>query len=330
MIPSRDTKETVYRTLHALCQRLPQDQASNCDLQVKMFLPKILQQTPGQLQPGDSCMAFGLCGAHKEEPLTLPHRATHEDTPSSALGSADRSQALFNPACALCLFVIKKLESLLPTNVTEDALIKLMGEVCDLLPESYKDQCDDFIAKYGTQIVGIPPIVCGAPHYLHAVACLLVRGAGGSRSVPPSSQCVIGSTSISHCQPSPDIAEPSLPSDCESCRTLAVLSRLNNGPNSTQPETSSFLQSVCVHYPNAIPKCEAFTKIYGPQLQKVFGNQMGSKHVCETAELCVPQQKVEPLGKERCTWGPSYWCKDVQTAQRCGNLAFCEKFMWKE
>ncbi|XP_011613996.1 surfactant protein Bb [Takifugu rubripes] len=304
MIPSRDTKETVYRTLHALCQRLPQDQASNCDLQVKMFLPKILQQTPGQLQPGDSCMAFGLCGAHKEEPLTLPHRATHEDTPSSALGSADRSHALFNPACALCLFVIKKLESLLPTNVTEDALIKLMGEVCDLLPESYKDQCDDFIAKYGTQIVEFL-LSSAAPHTI----CMLLH------------VCLYEEQAV---------PEPSLPSDCESCRTLAVLSRLNNGPNSTQPETSSFLQSVCVHYPNAIPKCEAFTKIYGPQLQKVFGNQMGSKHVCETAELCVPQQKVEPLGKERCTWGPSYWCKDVQTAQRCGNLAFCEKFMWKE
>lgn len=34
----------------------------------------------------------------------------------------------------------------------------------------------------------------------------------------------------------------------------------------------------------------------------------------QTAELCVP----ELLGKKRCTWGPSYWCKDVQTAQKCG------------
>lgn len=78
------------------------------------------------------------------------------------------------------------------------------------------------------------------------------------------------------------------------------------GSNSTQSETSSFLQSVCFHYPNAIPKvwpsvhtshpsvrrwavqsllcsfqCEAFTKIYGSQLQKVLGNQKDATRACE-------------------------------------------------
>lgn len=38
-----------------------------------------------------------------------------------------------------------------------------MGEVCDLLPESYKNQCDDFIAKYGTEIVEFL-LSSAAPH----------------------------------------------------------------------------------------------------------------------------------------------------------------------
>ena len=43
-------QETVYETLHALCQRLPKDQSvSDCDSQVKMHLPKLLQQSPGHL-----------------------------------------------------------------------------------------------------------------------------------------------------------------------------------------------------------------------------------------------------------------------------------------
>lgn len=37
----------VYETLRALCQRLPEQQASACGLQVKAYLPKVLQQTPG-------------------------------------------------------------------------------------------------------------------------------------------------------------------------------------------------------------------------------------------------------------------------------------------
>ncbi|XP_068559383.1 surfactant protein Bb [Cebidichthys violaceus] len=306
MISSRDAKETVYETLHALCQRLPREQASECDSQVKVYLPKVLQQTPGHLKPGETCMVFGLCAAHKEEVLKLSHHATNTGVSGSKLGSATGTHfsGQFNPACSLCLFVINKLETLLPKNMTEDALMKIMEEVCHLLPQSYKDQCDDFVDKYGTQIVEFL-LSSAAPHTI----------------------CVLLHVCLFKEQPVPEL---SLPSDCEFCRTLAVLSRLHLGLNATEPQTSSFLQSVCVLHPNAIPKCEAFIKIYSSRLQKVLGNQMDAQHACERADLCVAKKKLEPLGKNRCTWGPSYWCKDIQTAQKCGNQAFCEKYMWKE
>lgn len=98
----------------------------------------------------------------------------------------------------------------------------------------------------------IPLIVRGAPHHLHSVASLLVWGADASRSVSLDSESVLSADS--HTASPLLTPEPSLPSDCESCRTLALLGRLHNGPNSTQPETSSFLQSACFLYPNAIPK----------------------------------------------------------------------------
>lgn len=123
---------------------------------------------------------------------------------------------MFNPACAFCLFVIKKLESLLPPNVTEvtlvvnmsfitwndvkvtlfffflslqDALMKLMGEVCDLLPESYKNQCDDFIAKYGKEIVEFL-LSSAAPHTICTLLhlCLLEE-----QTVPGQSHWTVGS-----------------------------------------------------------------------------------------------------------------------------------------
>ncbi|KAM7391980.1 hypothetical protein PAMP_022626 [Pampus punctatissimus] len=303
MISSRDTKETVYESLHALCQHLPREQASECDVQVKMYLPKVLQQTPGHLKAGETCMVFGLCAANKDEKLLKsPRHGTNEDT--TALSEATDAHELFNPACTLCLFLIKKLETLLPKNMTEDTLMKLMEEFCYLVPESYKDQCDDFVTKYGVQIVEFL-LSSAAPHTI----CTLLH------------VCLFKDTRV---------PEVFLPSDCESCRTLAVLSRLHLGLNSTQTQTSSFLQSVCVHHPNAIPKCEAFTKIYGSRLQQVLGNQLDQQDACERADLCVATKKLEPLGKNRCTWGPSYWCRDLKTAQECGNQAFCEKYTWKK
>lgn len=41
--------------------------------------------------------------------------------------------------------------------------MKLMNEVCDLVPQSYEEQCDDFVAKYGTQIVEFL-LSSAAPH----------------------------------------------------------------------------------------------------------------------------------------------------------------------
>uniref|UniRef100_A0A665W1I0 Saposin B-type domain-containing protein n=1 Tax=Echeneis naucrates TaxID=173247 RepID=A0A665W1I0_ECHNA len=43
------SQETVYDALHALCLHLPRDQASECESQMRIYLPKVLQQAPGHL-----------------------------------------------------------------------------------------------------------------------------------------------------------------------------------------------------------------------------------------------------------------------------------------
>ncbi|XP_076003635.1 surfactant protein Bb [Genypterus blacodes] len=290
MISSKHTLEAIYESLHSLCRRLPSEQTAQCDSQVKTYLPKVLQHTAGDLNPDEACKFFGLCAVQSGQEVKLTHQAT-------------AAEQQLNPTCTLCVYVIKKLETLLPKNMTEETLQKLMTEVCDLLPESYKEECDDFVEKYGAEIIEFL-LSSAAPHSICALLHL----------------CLFQEVTTK---------ETFLPSDCESCRTLAVLSRLHLGLNATETQASSFLQSVCSLHPRAIPKCEAFTKIYGARLQKVLQNQKAYPDVCESAELCTVKTTVEPLGKNRCTWGPSYWCKDMMTAQTCGYVAFCEKRVWQ-
>ncbi|XP_061585167.1 surfactant protein Bb [Cololabis saira] len=304
MISGSDTKVSAYETLHGLCQRLPEDQASECESQVKTYLPKVLQPAPGHLKPEEMCVVFGLCAPSKKEGLEkLPHRVTSEHISSSALGTSANTQELFNPVCTMCLMIIKKLETLLPKNMTEETLKKIMGEVCELIPKSYKERCDDFVEKYGVQIVEFL-LSSAAPHTI----CTLLH------------LCLFEE------QPVPEVLYPS---DCESCQTLAALSRLHLGLNATESQLSGFLQSVCDHHPNAVPKCDAFIRIYGSQLQRILGNQMDVSHPCEKTDLCNSSKMTEPLGKNPCTWGASYWCKDPETAHKCDKWVFCEKFMWK-
>ncbi|XP_029916549.1 surfactant protein Bb [Myripristis murdjan] len=306
MISNKENQEVLYETLLALCQRLPAGQASECGIQVQIFWPKVLQYAAGYLKPGQACMVMGLCADQPEkEMLKPPHLLSDQDKSSLApiMGTSAHFREQISPQCTLCLFIMRKLEEMLPQNKTQEAVMKLMGEVCDFMPDKYKEQCHDFINSYGKEIIDFL-LSSAAPHTICAVLHLcLFKDTSGTEMIPPS--------------------------ECESCRTLAVLSRLHLGLNSTEPQTSSFLQSVCFHHPNAIPKCEVFTKIYGSRLQKVLGNQMDVPDACERADLCVAVKKPERLGKERCTLGPSYWCQDTKIAQKCGNLAFCEKYMWK-
>ncbi|KAF6729603.1 Prosaposin [Oryzias melastigma] len=253
MISSSDAKMTVYEALHAACLRLPKQQALQCHSQVKTYLPKVLQQTPSHLKPRETCVVFGLCAPQKDE--EPPQSVDAEGLSDSAPVSATETQKISGPVCALCLMVIKKLENMLPKNMTEDVVLKLMGEVCDLVPASYKQQCDDFVDKYGADIVEFL-LSSAAPHTI----------------------CTILHLCLFEEQPVPEVL---LPSDCESCRTLAALHRVHLGFNATEAQTSAFLQSVCTIHPNAVPKCDAFTRTYGSQLQRTLGNQMEVSDACE-------------------------------------------------
>lgn len=240
-------------------------------------------------------------------------------------------QALFNPACAFCLFVIKKLESLLPPNVTEVTLVGNMFSLTSrgrtvtsffffpsagcfdkadggsLWPPSWELQ--EPVWWFHRQIWNpdrrIPLIVRGAPHHLHSVASLLVWGADASRSVSLDSESVLSADS--HTASPLLTPEPSLPSDCESCRTLALLGRLHNGPNSTQPETSSFLQSACFLYPNAIPKVwPSTTSKQASEKNIMFKTNV---HLFPSVsglhqDLWAPAGEGfrEPAGRQTCLW----------------------------
>lgn len=64
-----------------------------------------------------------------------------------------------------------------------------MGEVCDLLPESYKNQCDDFVAKYGKEIVEFL-LSSAAPH---TICTLLHLCLFEEQTVPGQSHWTVGS-----------------------------------------------------------------------------------------------------------------------------------------
>uniref|UniRef100_A0A0X3PV17 Proactivator polypeptide n=1 Tax=Schistocephalus solidus TaxID=70667 RepID=A0A0X3PV17_SCHSO len=61
--------------------------------------------------------------------------------------------------------------------------------------------------------------------------------------------------------------------------------------------------------------------------------------ICSNAKLCdgdppsaIPMKNLPPpqpiLGGNPCTWGPSVACQDLETAQRCKSLTYCQRKVW--
>lgn len=67
--------------------------------------------------------------------------------------------------------------------------------------------------------------------------------------------------------------------------------------------------------------------IYGKTIIELLEHETNSRQVCKMISLCSTQQgvhiiptseKPHLLGKKECTWGPSYWCTSLDTANQCG------------
>ncbi|KAI2664075.1 Prosaposin [Labeo rohita] len=121
-------------------------------------------------QNGDICSMLGLCGSQSErKALSEFTVGLNEQGWLYAKPSRGTSQEVqLNPICNFCMFFIKTLESMLPKERTEEAIVNLLEKICDHLPSQYKDTCDNFVQKYGKELIelllsSLPPhAICTA------------------------------------------------------------------------------------------------------------------------------------------------------------------------
>lgn len=73
-----------------------------------------------------------------------------------------------SPECAVCEFVMSKVEALISNNRSEAAITAALEKVCHLMPVSIRAECDSFVDKYTAMVVKLlvadvtPAQVCSA------------------------------------------------------------------------------------------------------------------------------------------------------------------------
>lgn len=308
MFSNTDFQDKIKRSLEELCDLLPGPGAVKlCKNQLEKNLPLAISFLTSTIKPDQVCKTLGLCGSLldvSQKNLLMGH------IQEGLMAAMTVSEVQSNPKCTFCIYLIKMLESMLPKERTEVAVVELLGSVCNILPAHLKAECKGFIETYGRKLLELllgyatPQAICSVLH--------LCKGQETPIILAP-----------------PSLTESGVVSDCDSCLILAVLTRINLGSNATEMQTSSYLSSVCQLHPKAFPKCDSFTKYHGNQLKRVLGKNDAPLELCMRVGLCGGAGGLREHGGDPCTLGSSYRCRDLNTALECGAVSFCKNNVWE-
>lgn len=256
VISHPETQNLLQETIVEVCHRLPDSRViKDCLDFVQDYLPVVLQRFIAFTsdKKGVICMELGLCAAQPEhEAPQFPNVALQEL--QLLKGTAKELQV--SPQCTFCLFLIKKLEEMLPKERTEESVVKLMEKICNHLPDHYKQQCNDLLEKYGKEIIDFL-LTSATPHTI----CTLLH------------LCLI--------QDAPAWV-PALPSDCKTCKILMILSQIHHSQNSTETQMTALLWRACHLHPNALPGCEPFIQSHVTALVNILSKAEEAVNACQT------------------------------------------------
>ncbi|XP_069609318.1 prosaposin [Ranitomeya imitator] len=270
----------------------------------ELALQMIIQMPAQQI-----CCASGLCAQEKSKPMV-------EMTPAKVLVPAMKLQPAikikqepvqFDTVCELCELVVAKLEDFLNKNSTEEHIKEFLEEICNIMPPKYHDKCKDFIDTYSAAIISLV-----------------------EQEIPPKAICMVLGCCSSRERKSMKLGSEHIQSggSCSVCKMIVEYVDTILEKNVTQERIKAALHVVCNYLPPKMAdECDALVDSYEPLFIQLILQAMDPKFVCEKMNLCTNNAKPL-LGSEKCMWGPSYWCKDMETAGNCNAIEHCKRHVW--
>ncbi|XP_056109322.1 prosaposin isoform X2 [Rhinichthys klamathensis goyatoka] len=297
LVSNQDFQAKLTATLEQVCDKLPPQVTKICHTEVEKMLPLAITFISSIMNPSDICTFFGLCGGRdsgKMKDMLLNHMA--KTVPIGTMKMEGSFQ------CSVCTYVVSTLGYLFPRERAQSIITILLESLCSEFPPLIQPQCHKLVEKYVQLLVDML-LNNTSPNFI----CTLLR------------LCEIRERPIN--------APPAL-SDCDSCLTLAVLTRMRLGSNATERQAASFLDTVCQLHPGAMPKCDAYVQHHGNQLRVLLSKPQGPLDICKRANLCVSGEKESAIAAGPCSLGLDYICRDLQTAVYCGAVSFCQMNAW--
>nr|CAB3260858.1 uncharacterized protein LOC100176110 [Phallusia mammillata] len=208
--------------------------------------------------------------------------------------------------CVICQLVMGELDKLLNENSTENEIVAALEKVCSILPGELKEECDDFLKSIGPAILE-----------------LLIKKLSPADVCPALNLCPKLMNKVKN-----DFV--SAGELCDVCKIVITFVDQELSANATEAELEAELKKVCAQVPGELKDtCDDLVQQYTPDILKLLDNIFDPDYVCLHLKLCTSARPKVIVGANPCTYGPSYWCKNEQTARECHALKHCQQHIWE-
>ncbi|KAB0800131.1 hypothetical protein PPYR_08011 [Photinus pyralis] len=293
------TEEEVKELLNKVCNSFSSKYIkTHCLDFVRQYEDVVIQLLINSLSPADVCKALHLCKDQEQIPQVTDLMIDYERHKPLNVPSVK------SPQCTLCKVVMLQIEKMLNGSVDEAKILKTLEEVCKLVPHE-EQKCDQFIEKYGKQILTFLEYAMAPAEF-----CSIVG---------------LCSTNVLQLQVR----------KCAVCEVVVdIVHKILENPN-IDHSISHVFEKACKAVPTKNQDiCRGLVAVFGDRIINLLASLMEPVEVCQKIRFCgshsIRPHEQTLLGRTKCTRGPGYWCQSEATATECGAMEHCKKNIWSQ
>ncbi len=292
----------VEKWLEYVCTTvMPAPIKNECSSFVQEYGPIVIALLIKEVNPNQICSFIGVCPKQDTEQNMIAaqieqdlykHRIRELEEENKEEEQAKQEIEMVRKdkmSCSVCKYVIKYISTELKVDRTDRTVKFVFGNVCKLVPRSFKQRCNSFIEKHGVKVVASLDKFADEEKFCQSFGMCDEQEPNAKRQ---KQEKVIDSIQMVNLKPAEKLDENKLNSkndslQCSLCIYAAQIVDNLLKQNKTQQQVIAELKLVCNLFPSDLrDQCSSFINEYGPYVVQLIAADLNPQTACAALKLC--------------------------------------------